>query len=87
MNKIVIPENILNLPKPWCFTSSIKRREEIKNLETVTKEIEKALSVLDLCLQELPKLNSPKWQHLPEDLELYWTFVVESIARKIPTLD
>ena len=87
MKKIVIPDCLLNLPTPWCFTSSIKLSEEIENLEPVTKEIEKALSVLDLCLQDLPKLTSPKWQHLPEDLELYWTFVVESIARKIPTLD
>ncbi|HAZ43759.1 MAG TPA: hypothetical protein DDW76_27700 [Cyanobacteria bacterium UBA11369] len=87
MKSIVVPANLLGLPQPWCLSSNWKRQEQLQVLEANTKEIEKALAVLEYSLATLSQLTLPEGKSIPEDINDNWNFSIEWIANKIPIID
>ncbi len=87
MKSIVVPTNLLELPQPWCLSSNWKRQEQLQALEPNTKDIEKALTVLEYSLATLSQLSLPEGESIPEDINDNWNFSIEWIANKIPIID
>ena len=85
MKTIVVPDKLLKIPFPWNITSNSIRWKYIDALDANKQTMEKALLGLNLSLEVLSKLHFPEGEHLPEDIDDYWMFMVEEIARKIPT--
>ena len=85
MKTIKVPKKLLKIPSPWDITSDSIRWKYIDALDANKQTMEKALLGLNLSLDVLSKLHFPEGKHLPEDIDDYWMFIVEEIARRIPT--
>ncbi|MBW4513410.1 MAG: hypothetical protein KME64_44195 [Scytonematopsis contorta HA4267-MV1] len=75
------------LSSPWLISSATQRRQKIETLSYSSNEIQKALNVLEQCLETLSQFTVPSLESIPESLREYWDFSVESLAENIPTLD
>ena len=76
---------LLELPFPWNQTSNSIRREYLSVLGTDKTTVQKALYVMECCLEASRTLEF-KLEPLPEQMENNWSFFVEKIAWVIPEL-
>lgn len=82
-----LPQVLPRLSYPWLISSATQRREKIQALSYSYSEIEKALNVLEQCLEVLSQLTPPPIETIPESLREYWDFTVEDLAENMPTID
>ena len=75
------------IPAPWQISSSIQRRQKIKTLSYSFDEIQKALNVLEQCLETISQFVLPPIDSIPESVREFWDFSVEGLALKMPTLE
>ncbi|MBW4507269.1 MAG: hypothetical protein KME64_12250 [Scytonematopsis contorta HA4267-MV1] len=69
------------------ISSATQRRQKVKTLSYNSDEITKALNVLEQCLEIISVLTLPPIESIPEAISEYWDFSIESLAKKMPTLD
>ncbi len=87
MKNSYIPQSLLKLPQPWSLTSNTHRKKQLRALKIKPEAINKALDVLEQCLQALSLLKPSSEDSLPESLIEYWELSVEHLSNEIPSLE
>jgi hypothetical protein len=82
-----LPQVLPRLSYPWLISSTTERREKVQALSYSYSEIQKALNILEQCLEALSQLTPPPIETIPKSLREYWDFTVEGLAENMPTID
>jgi hypothetical protein len=84
---IEFPKKLLQIPYPWNITSDRERRQEQEKLDRTEGNFENALSSIEIALAVFQNLVFLEKTSIPEELDDYWSFTAEAIARNAIQLD
>jgi hypothetical protein len=87
IKSVEVPEELLQLPYPWSITSNRERRQEQGKLDRTEENFENALSSIEIALAVFQNLVFLEKTSIPEELDDYWSFTAEAIARNAIQFD